>query len=209
MKLSVGVGRRADMERLVFLALVGWHAGACSKDSAKAPVPAPAPKPALASPPALPAHYAKLFDAGRSWRYHVKSGENTEPRVDEIVSCRVTNVGQQGELRISTITCDAVPDDTAIGGVYVASSRGLWRASYGGDSPETSIAQLVQGPPDLDARPSGAPTAIGYCIDQERPGGGVSEGMCLSDLGITEYTFSPVGDGDALMGSDNVYELIP
>jgi len=140
----------------------------------------PVAAPAKGAVPA--AHYAALFEAGKSWRYHVKAKiqmyEPDDPKADasgQVIedsehdaTCAVAEARAWKGGVMSRVECDQAISDSndPLTGAWVADARGLWRVD---ELPE-------KGDPDLaDARMviASAPTAGKH----EQKGTGDEEGF--------------------------------
>lgn len=113
---------------------------------------------------AVPALFGPLFEPGAvavyAWQFEVDTHdeEGTVAKLDLTLTCRAGEVRSFGELRAVEWSCEAPTEgaldgaEVSLGGVWVSSPRGLWRAStMPGDA--AAAAAVVQTPMFLAAEP--------------------------------------------------------
>ena len=117
---------------------------------------------AAAKPAPLPAHYAPLFERGKTWVYDTSlqywGGEDKPTRHTEHdkVTCKVVEVAQRAGATISHITCDkGLGRKFDVPGFYAGTAAGLWRFGDADQPPDADTVRAILREPPLIA---GAPT---------------------------------------------------
>lgn len=115
-----------------------------------------------AADPALPAHYAPLFERGKTWVYDTALKEFGDPRpivTRAKVTCTVGEVTKRGAAMVSHITCDRDPSPKLeLPGYWVGTAAGLWH--LGDEAPDAdAIAQIQSEPPRIAGKPMAFETA--------------------------------------------------
>ena len=116
---------------------------------------------ASADPAALPAHYAPLFDQGKTWVYDTSLqywGGDDKParRTDrDKVACKVVEVTHRAGATISRITCDKdLGRKFEVPGYYAGTAKGLWHFAEPDHAPDAdAIREILKEPPLVAAQP--------------------------------------------------------
>lgn len=111
-----------------------------------------------AAEPALPAHYAPLFERGRTWIYDTSLKEfgEAKPIITRAkVTCTVGEVTKHGAAMVSHITCDRDPSPKLeLPGYWVGTAAGLWRLEDRDQAPDAdAIARIQREPPQIAGKP--------------------------------------------------------
>ncbi len=113
----------------------------------------------------LPAHYAHLFERGKSWVYDtslqvfgdedLKTGKPLRHTDRDKVTCRVAEVTQHAGATLSHITCNKdLGRKFEVVGYWLGTARGLWRFADPGQAPDAAaIADIQKEPPQIVANP--------------------------------------------------------
>jgi hypothetical protein len=114
----------------------------------------------------LPAHYAPLFERGKSWVYDTslqyfggdedpKTGKSLRHTDHDKVTCSVVDVTKRAGATISHITCNKdLGRKLEVAGYWIGTTSGLWRFSDPEQPPDAdAIKDLEKEPPRIAARP--------------------------------------------------------
>lgn len=99
----------------------------------------------LAAAAPLPAHYAPLFEKGKTWVYdtrHITFGPDIQhPFVEKgHVACKVVEVKRHGGATVSHITCDQdLGRKFDLAGWWRATDKGLARIADDGPAPDANL----------------------------------------------------------------------
>lgn len=114
----------------------------------------------------LPAHYAPLFERGKTWVYDTslqyfggeddpKTGKPLRHTDRDKVTCKVVDVAKRSGAMISHITCDKdLGRKFDVAGYYACTAEGLWRFGESEQPPDAdTIKELLKEPPQIAAKP--------------------------------------------------------
>lgn len=102
----------------------------------------------------LPAHYAAMFERGKTWVYDTSvqyfGGEQPARKHTDRdkVTCTVANVSRRSGAEVAFITCDKELRKLEVAGYWVANATGLWHAI---ETPD--LTELFKEPPRILAKP--------------------------------------------------------
>lgn len=117
---------------------------------------------AVAAPAPLPAHYAAMFDKGKTWVYDwslvtfgaedEKTGKPTHLTERGKVTCKVAEVTRRGGATVAHITCDQdLGRKFLVAGDWAATDKGLWRIGEASDA--DAIRDALKEPPTIEGQP--------------------------------------------------------
>jgi hypothetical protein len=114
----------------------------------------------------LPAHYAPMFESGKSWVYDTslqyfggeedpKTGKPLRHTDHDKVTCKVIDVTKRAGATISHITCTKdLGRKLEVAGYWVGTASGLWRSADTEQAPDAAaIKDLEKEPPRIAASP--------------------------------------------------------
>jgi len=118
--------------------------------------------------PALPAHYAAMFDKGKTWVYDWKlvtfgaeddkTGKPTRNTERGKVTCKVIDVTRRAGPAVAHITCDQeLGRKFVVPGYWVGTDKGLWRL---GESEQAPDADAIKAALKEPAQIAGAPNVF-------------------------------------------------
>ena len=120
----------------------------------------------IAAAEPLPAHYAPLFERGKSWTYDTslqyfggeddpKTGKPLRHTDRDKATCKVVDVKQRAGAAISHITCDKdLGRKFDVAGFYAGTAEGLWRFAETDQPPDAAaIRAILKEPPRIAAKP--------------------------------------------------------
>jgi hypothetical protein len=175
-----------------------------------------------------PAHYAALFEAGRSWTYQVETTHtipDEPPDVETaLVRCKVAGTGAFDGGTWSQIDCDGdFGQQQPVAGVWVADARGLYRLDAAPGTaaeldpeylrmpatPEATSEDIIDDPFGDGPQPIGSrsvsPAGEGWCFALTTEVGDAAwDEQCFGPEGITNGTVGWSGGSD----HETRYELV-
>lgn len=112
--------------------------------------------------PALPAHYAPLFEKGRTWVYDwslvtfgaedENTGKPTRNTDRGKVTCKVAEVAHRAGAAIAHIRCDQdLGRKFVVAGTWLGTAKGLWRIADDADA--EAIRDAQKEPPNIAGQP--------------------------------------------------------
>lgn len=119
---------------------------------------------AVAAADPLPAHYAPMFDKGKTWVYDIRhvtfgaedetTGKPTHLTERDKVTCKVIEVRKRAGATIGHITCDKdLGRKFELPGFWVATDQGLWRFADAEAPDPSAVKELLRTPPRIAGRP--------------------------------------------------------
>jgi hypothetical protein len=112
----------------------------------------------------LPAHYAPLFEKGKTWVYdtrHItfgaeddKTGKPTHLTERDKVTCKVIEVTRRAGAAVSHITCDKdLGRKFDLAGFWIGTDKGLWRSAEDQAPDAGAIEDLQKAPMRIAGQP--------------------------------------------------------
>jgi hypothetical protein len=111
-------------------------------------------------PPKLAAHYAPLFEKGRTWVYDTSlttwaDSDGKKKHTDRgVVTCTVVDVATRVGAMFSHVTCDK--DDNRkfrVAGYYAATGAGMWSFRSDDLPTDEDLTRWMKEPPAIAAKP--------------------------------------------------------
>jgi hypothetical protein len=180
-------------------------------------------------PARYPAHYAALFEPGKSWTYHVETTHSIPdepPDVEKVmVRCKVAGTGAFDGGTWSQIDCDGdFGQQQPVAGVWVADARGLYRLDAAPGTaaeldpaylrmpaaPEASSEDIIDDPFGDGPQPIGSRSVSqegdGWCFELTTEVGDAAwDEQCFGPEGIVKGAVGWSGGSD----HETKYELAP